>query len=197
MKIITSSYTRLAEIECACCHESHTVTLTLDNDGELYFEFWETTRPLKQRIRDWFDIRLHTKSYISGAKKFGEGILIRPNQLLQLRDVLVEAGIKEIPITDYTIPKVTCSQMIRPTRSSKKEKKEWTVYTLYDSNEIIFYQEDDETGEYVLGYHLHDSEQAHEARSSKINKFINGCWEASLDSKEPGKFLWVINKILE
>jgi hypothetical protein len=195
MKLITSTYKKLCEIECACCHESHITRLTLDNDGELYFNWIEQKYLIKDKIKNWFDFKFKTNSFISGDKRFSNGILLKTNQLIELKNTLA-LYINSIPIKNYNKEIISCQQTIYTGLSFRKV--EYNINIIFDSEEIILYQEDDETGDYVLGYHLNDLEQAKYALRSHTNKFYNGCWEASLEGDKPGQFLWSIaNEINE
>jgi hypothetical protein len=202
MKLITNKYERIAKIECSCCRESHSVTITVD-DNELWFSFKDAPYSFKNAMSYCRNFLKNPESYVSGDGRFKNAILCTKNMLKELRDELAK-HFKPISIKNYETPIVTSYYnyhlMSWYERASLKERfrtliygktNSWDVRVIYDLGEIVVYQEETDFQDYAFGYKLRDA-------SIMVDKrFWLGNWEANLEDDEPGKLLWALNKELK
>jgi hypothetical protein len=162
-------------------------------DSELYFEFRDTPYMLKDRLRYEHNLRSDPESFVTGKNRFANAILMNKRMLKELYTELLK-HYNPIPIEGYEPASHTETAKAR-TKDGRKEVS-WTVHELFDMGEIVLYREDDDFGNYCLGYHPDSVEHAKQALKSSTCKVWNGCYDACLSAEQAAKLLWVIGNII-
>lgn len=227
MKIIRYLYESIARVDCSCCMESHTIKFDLckdfnssEDDDALYISIKDDDRRLKDRIKNSFHFIKNWKKYSSGEYMTSHGVLIKPEQLKELYDVLKEKLIEYNIFTNDDI--LIIEKEYNPnddikfpikwiSKNNKITRNNDFTWVLYDDGEFVIstditYEDGERKfmdNDILFGYKLHKNVTKKDIRrwafyhilyNSKT--FIGGEWEGFITKSNTIKMMSVFYYLL-
>jgi len=175
MKIIRHLYESIAQVDCSCCMESHTIRFDLCknfdssiDDDIFYISIKDDDYGFTNRIKNSFNFIINWKKYSFGEYITSHGVLIKKQQLIELYSILKEK------LLEYNIFNNNDISIIEgnfipddvkfPIRwIGKNPRHNDFSWILYDDGEFVIstditYKDDEKTfmsDDIVFGYKLH------------------------------------------